>query len=233
MNNKVKTVALCLVTWNEIEGCKNDVPQIDKSKFDYVFCIDGGSTDGTVEYLEKMGIPVIKQTQKGINQAYIDAVNFCKCDAVVYFHPKGSVPVEDIYKFRPYFEAGYEVVVASRMMKGAVNEEDSHLFRPRKWFVLGLGLLAKILFKREGNTIWDTLHGFKGVTTKAFKAMSISNYDPSIDIEIVCRSYKLHLKRIEFPTREGPRLAGETHFKAFSAGSRMLKYIFWEIGRKV
>lgn len=225
------TVALCLITWNELEGCKHDVPLIDRSKFDEIYCIDGGSTDGTVEYLTSQGITVYKQTAKGLNQACKDGCNYCKSDAFVFFHPKGTIPVEDTYKFREYYEKGYDFVVGSRMMKGAHNEEDSKLLKPRKWFVLFLGLIAKILFKREGNTVWDTLHGFRGMTVEAFKKCDISDMSPSIDIEMVCRSYKLKLSRIEFPTTEMPRLAGESHFKAWATGKKLLKYIAWEIKR--
>lgn len=225
------TVALCLITWNEIEGCKHDVPLIDRSQFDEIYCIDGGSTDGTVEYLEGQGIKVYKQTAKGLNQACKDGCNFCSSDAFVFYHPKGTIPVEDTYKFRAYYEQGYDFVVGSRMMKGARNEEDSKLLKPRKWFVLALGLAAKILFKKEGNTVWDTLHGFRGMTVEAFKRCNISDMSPSIDIEMVCRSYKLKLKRIEFPTTELPRLAGESHFKAWATGKKLLKYLSWEIKR--
>lgn len=226
------TVGLCLITWNELEGCKHDIPLIDRSKFDQVYCIDGGSSDGTVEYLESQGIEVYKQTAKGLNQACIDGANFCKCDAFVFYHPKGTIPVEDTYKFRAFYEDGYEFVVGSRMMKESHNEEDDKFLKPRKWFVLSLGLAAKILFKREGNTVWDTLHGFRGMTVDAFKRCNISNMNPSIDIEMVCRSYKLKLKRIEFPTTENARIAGETHFKAFATGKKLLKYLAWEIVRK-
>ena len=226
------TVGLCLITWNELEGCKHDVPLIDRSQFDQVYCIDGGSTDGTVEYLQEQGIEVYRQTAKGLNQACKDGANFCKCDAFVFFHPKGSIPVEDTYKFRELYEQGYEFIVGSRMMKESHNEEDDKLLKPRKWFVLGLGLAAKILFKKEGNTIWDSLHGFRGMTVEAVKKCDIADMSPSVDIEMVCRSYKLKLKRIEFPTTERPRIAGETHFKAFSTGKKLLKYLFWEIGRK-
>lgn len=226
------TVGLCLITWNELEGCEHDVPLIDRSQFDQVYCIDGGSTDGTVEYLQEQGIEVYRQTAKGLNQACKDGANFCKCDAFVFFHPKGSIPVEDTYKFRELYEQGYEFIVGSRMMKESHNEEDDKLLKPRKWFVLGLGLAAKILFKKEGNTIWDSLHGFRGMTVEAFKKCDISDMSPSVDIEMVCRSYKLKLKRIEFPTTERARIAGETHFKAFSTGKKLLKYLFWEIGRK-
>ena len=190
------TVALCLITWNELEGCKHDVPLIDRTQFEEIYCIDGGSTDGTVEYLESQGIPVYRQTAKGLNQACKDGAEHCTCDAFVFFHPKGSIPVEDTYQFRKYYEEGYQFVVGSRMMKGAHNEEDDKLLKPRKWFVLGLGVLAKLLFQKEGNTIWDTLHGFRGMTVEAFKRCRISDMSPSIDIEMVCRSYKLRLKRI-------------------------------------
>ena len=225
------TVALCLITWNEIDGVKHDVPLIDRTQFDQIYCIDGGSTDGTVEYLKENGIPVYTQTAKGLNQACVDGVNHCSCDAFVFFHPKGTIPVEDAYRFRAFFEQGYKLVVGSRMMRESVNEEDGRLFRPRKWFVIGLSSLAAVLFKREGNTIWDCLHGFRGMTTEAFKSLTISDRSPSVDIEMVCRSYKLHLSRIEFPTKESARIGGETHFKAFTTGRKLLKYVIWEIGR--
>lgn len=225
------TIALCLITWNEIDGVRHDVPLIDRTQFDQIYCIDGGSTDGTVEFLEENGIPVYQQTARGLNQACIDGVSHCSCDAFVFFHPKGTIPVEDTYRFRAYFEQGYEFVVGSRMMKDSVNEEDGHLLKPRKWFVLGLSTLAKLLFQREGNNIWDCLHGFRGMTVRAFQRLSISDFNPSVDIEMVCRSYKFRISRVEFPTRESARLGGETHFKAFATGKKLLKYIIWEIGR--
>lgn len=226
------TVGLCLLTWNELSGCQHDIPMIDRTKFEQIYCIDGGSTDGTVEYLESQKIKVFRQTKRGLNQACIDGANFCECDAFVFFHPKGTIPVEDTYRFREYFENGYQLVIGSRMMKDSVNEEDGQLFKPRKWFVLGLALLAKTLFKREGNTVWDVLHGFRGMTVQAFNALNISNFDPSIDIEMVSRSYKFRLKRVEFPTKEKPRISGETHFKAFATGKKLLQYMWWEIRRK-
>ena len=225
------TVALCLITWNELEGCKHDIPLIDRTKFEQIYCIDGGSTDGTVEYLTNQGITVYKQSAKGLNQACKDGAEKCTCDAFVFYHPKGSIPVEDTYKFRELFEQGYDLVVGSRMMKESVNEEDGKLLKPRKWFVLALGMLGSILFRREGYRVRDVLHGFRGMTKESFMKLDISDMSPSIDIEMVCRSYKLGLKRIEFPTKEKARVAGTTHFKAIPTGKKLLKYIFWEIKR--
>jgi glycosyltransferase involved in cell wall biosynthesis len=226
------TVALCLLTWNEIDGVKHDVPLIDRKKFDQIYCIDGGSTDGTREYLVDENITVYQQTGKGINQACLDAADQCRCDAFVFFHPKGTIPIDDIYLFRDFFESGYEFVVASRMMKGGRNEEDSKLIKPRKWFVLGLAILSAVLFKREGEIIWDILHGFRGMRMDCFKRLNISNFDRSMDVEMVSRAYKHRIKRIEFPTCETSRIGGETHFKALSTGWQLLKYVWWELRRR-
>ncbi len=226
------TVGLCLLTWNEIEGCRHDVPLIDKRMFDQVYCIDGGSTDGTCEYLAGQGIEVYQQSHKGYNCACKDAARRCRCDAFVIFHPKGSIRVEETYKFRAFFERGYELIIASRMGKGAHNEEDDCLFRPRKWFVLGLGFWAKVLYKKEGNTIRDVLHGFRGMTVTAYQKMSVSNFPMSFDIETCCRAYKRKIRRIEFPIWEEARIAGATHFKAIPSGVNFIRYMIWEAARK-
>lgn len=39
----------------------------------------------------------------------------------MFYHPKGTILVEDTYKFRENFEQGYGLVVGSRMMKKMGN----------------------------------------------------------------------------------------------------------------
>ncbi|MCK4765995.1 MAG: glycosyltransferase [Candidatus Aminicenantes bacterium] len=225
-------ITLCILTFNEVEGCKHDVPQIERDKFEEIYAVDAGSKDGTIEFLEKENIPVHIQPKKGLNAACVYAFEKCTTDALIFFHPKGSVPVSDTLKFRRYFEEGNGLVVAGRMIKGAVNEEDSKFFKPRKWFVKGLAVIAALFFKREGNMVWDVLQGFRGASVEAFKKIDPVDYGLSIDIEMVIRSYKKRIKRIEFPTQESPRLAGQTHFKALPTGIKLLKYLMKEIFRK-
>ena len=162
-------IALCLITWNELDGCKHDVPLIKKNAFNEVFAIDGGSKDGTIEYLRKNKIPVHIQSKKGLNAAHILGVEKCKSDAIIFFHPKGTVPVSDTLKFHKFFEKGYQFIVASRMMKGGKNEDDDSFIKLRKWLVLSLGGLLSLLWRKKGNVIWDVLHGFRGMTLETFK----------------------------------------------------------------
>ncbi len=224
-------ISLCLMVWNELEGCKIDIPQLPREAFEEVYAIDGGSTDGTTEYLESQGIPVYRQPKKGLNAAYIHAVDTSTCEAVVVFFPKGTIPTSSLLNFRPQLEAGCDLVIASRNIKGARNEEDNGLIKPRKWAVLGLASLAALVWQRQGYFIRDVLHGYKGFTVSAFKKIALVDHGLSVDIEMVVRAYRLRLKRAEFPITETPRQFGETHFKVLPTGIKLLKYLWWEFKR--
>jgi len=225
-------VSLCLLVWNELEGCKIDVPRLPRQAFDEIYAVDGGSTDGTVDYLESQDIPVYRQPKKGLNAAYVHANRMSRCDAVVVFFPKGTIPVDDLLKFLPLFDSGCQLVVASRQIAGSVNEEDEHLWRPRKWGVACLALVASFLWRREGYRVRDVLHGFKGWTRSAFDRMNILETGLSVDLEMVVRSYKLRVKRVEFPTTEKPRAYGNSHFKIWPTGKKLAAYLSFELTRK-
>src|SRR5665647_1733880 len=148
-------ISLCLIVWNGLRGCQTDVPKLPRDEFEEIFAVDGGSTDGTVEYLESQGIPVYRQPKRGLNAAYVHANDMAGGDAVVVFFAKGTLPTDDLRRFRPLFEHGNELVIASRQVAGSVNEEDRHFWRPRKWAVLGLAAAASLIWRREGAWVRD------------------------------------------------------------------------------
>jgi glycosyltransferase involved in cell wall biosynthesis len=224
-------LTLCLLTWNEITGCQKDVPQLELGRFEEVYAIDGGSTDGTVEYLQSQGVPVYRQEKPGYNNAYLSAFRRCGTDAVIMFHPKGTVDPKVTLEFRRYLEDGYDLVIASRIIPDGMNEEDIRILKPRKWFVMAVAVTARVLWKREGNMIWDVVHGCRAMRKDSFFAIEPLEDRISIDSEMVVRSYRKRLKRIEFAVREKPRSYGETHFKALPAGRRHLQYLLDELRR--
>jgi glycosyltransferase involved in cell wall biosynthesis len=224
-------ISLCLLVWNEVEGCKLDVPCLPMHAFDEVYAVDGGSTDGTVEYLESLGIPVYRQPKKGLNAAYVHAVDKSRCEAVVVMFPKGTISTSSLLFFRPFLEGGNALVIASRNIKGAHNEEDGRLIKPRKWGVLCLATLAALLWRREGYFVRDVLHGYKGFSIEAFRKMNPSDVGLSIDIEMVVRAYRLRLPRCEFPVTETTRPHGNTHFMLFPTAMKLGRYLWQEIRR--
>ncbi|MEI8283820.1 MAG: glycosyltransferase [bacterium] len=222
-------IGLCLLVKNELNGCLVDIPNLPLDEFDEVFAVDAGSQDGTQEFLLSQGITVYQQPQKGLNAAYHHAVNCSECDAIVVFFPKGTLSVESLKKFRSLLEDGNKLVVASRQIRGSINEEDASLWRPRKWMVWWLSLFAALLWKKEGYWVRDVLHGYKGFYCEAFRKMDISKEGLSVDVEMVINSYKLQLRRCEFPVEEIPRLHGKSNFPFWKTGKQLFKYIVKEL----
>jgi glycosyltransferase involved in cell wall biosynthesis len=225
-------ISLCLMVWNELEGCRIDIPLLPRDAFQEIYAVDGGSTDGTVEYLESQGIPVHRQPKRGLNAAYIHAAEMSRCDAVAVFFPKATVDPETLRQFRPLLEAGNELVVASRNCPGGRNEEDENFWRPRKLGVQALSMGAALLWRREGPRVRDVLHGYKAFTVAAFRRMDPLDHGLSIDIEMVIRSYRMKIKRVEFPVREVARSYGDTRFKIWPTAKLLLRYLWSEVKRR-
>jgi glycosyltransferase involved in cell wall biosynthesis len=222
-------ISLCLLVWNEMEGCKLDVPNLPRDTFDEVFAIDGGSSDGTVEFLQSHGIPVHRQMERGLNAAYWCGIEVSRADAIVFFFPKGTLPSADLRQFRSFLENGCDLVIASRNIAGANNEEDVRFFRPRKWLANVLSVIVALIWKREGWRVRDVLHGVRAMTIHGFRAMAPSRTGLSIDLETVVASYRLRLQRAEFPTTEIPRPFGQTHFRILPTGLKLLRCLLWEL----
>jgi glycosyltransferase involved in cell wall biosynthesis len=225
------TLSLCLLTWNELAGCQRDVPRLPLDQFDAVFALDNGSPDGTVEYLQAQGIRVHVQDAPTYNGAYLSAFRHCATDALVLYHPKGTIDPPAVLQFRPLFEQGADLVIASRIGSGARNEQDDQWLKHRKWFVMALGLVTSLLWRREGLLIWDVLHGFRGMRKDAFERMALLPRGVSIDLEMVARAYKQRLRTATFPVAEQARPHGATHFKAWPTGKRLLRYLWFEMRR--
>ena len=125
-------------------------------------------------------------------------------------------------------EKGADMAIASRMMKGAYNEEDEHCFRPRKWVNLAFTLIANLLWNR-GPYITDTINGYRGGRREAFRRMSPDAAGFVIEYQLSMRAVKLGLRVAEIPTRENPRLGGESTAKSFPTGLVFLRQLAKEI----
>lgn len=227
------TKSLVLIVWNEIDGCKADVPLLPRDIFREIYAIDGGSTDGTVQYLESLGIKVYAQRKRSLNAAYADAVCRSTCEAVVVFFPKGTIDPVIVGELARKIDVGFDLVVASRNLPGAHNEEDEQFFRPRKWGVEVLSHTASILWRREGWRIRDVLHGVKGFTVDAYRRMQVSDHGVSIDLEMTVRAYRLKIARTEFAVAEQARIHGTTRFKIWPTGKHLANFLWQELFRRL
>mgnify|MGYP001591738675 FL=1 len=219
---------LVLLSFNEIEAAPKVFESIPLSAAQEVFAVDGGSKDGTIEFLKSKGVRVLVQTERGRGVAFRLGVSEAKGDCVVFFSLDGNEDPSDIPRLFAQLEKGADMAIASRMMKGAYNEEDEHWFRPRKWVNLAFTLIANLLFNR-GPYVTDTINGYRGVRREAFRRMSPDAAGFVIEYQLSMRAMKLGLAVAEIPTRENPRLGGESTAKSFPTGLVFLRQLAKEI----
>ncbi len=129
-----------------------------------------------------------------------------------------SLPIEDLPKMLAGFDAGADVVIASRTIPGAVEEGDAPA---------GRGLMSRIfnlvvrLVLLPGIT--DTQCGFKGFTAAASKKIfTVAENDRfGFDVEALYLARAFKLRVAEFPVR--CRYHGGSSVNRLGDGWQMLK----------
>lgn len=226
-------ITLCVLTRNERPCIEIVMPQVpapgSDSGFDQIVVIDGGSTDGTVEYFQDRGIRVLGQSKKGRGHAFQIAFEEVQTDAFIFFSPDGNEDAKDLPRFRPLLEAGADIVIASRMMKGARNEEDDQFLKLRKWANNVFNIGANVAFRKSGKFITDSINGYRAITREAALKLALDAADYTIEYQMTMRSFKKGLSIAEFPTIEHPRVAGDTQAQSIPTGIRFIKAFLREL----
>lgn len=227
-------ITLVILTLNERECLEKIFPQIpspgQSAGFDQIVAVDGGSTDGTLEFFNERHIPVIAQSQRGRGQAFHEAFRALpNSDALIFFSPDGNEDPNDLKRFKPLLASGSDLIIASRMMKASFNEEDIHFFKPRKWVNNAFNFIANLFFRQKGPYITDSINGYRALTKAAYLQLNLDAQDYTIEYQMTIRSLYKGLRIAEFPTIEGQRVAGETGAPSLPTGIRFIKRLLKEI----
>lgn len=221
-------LSLVILTFNEIVGLKALFDKIPVLQVDELFAVDGGSTDGTVEFLRAKGVTVYPQQIKGRGEAFRVAFRKAQGDALLFFSPDGNEDPADVPKFRKYLTEGYDMVVGTRMIAGAHNEEDELFLKWRKWANNGFNLMANITWNR-GPRVTDTINGFRALTKDAWRKLALDGPGYTIEYQSSIRAFKLGLRIAEFPTYESSRIDERVGSPSIKTGLAFLKLYFSEI----
>ncbi|MBI4061189.1 MAG: glycosyltransferase family 2 protein [Elusimicrobia bacterium] len=220
---------LVLLTFNEAEALPKIFDRLPLSAADDVLAVDGGSTDGTVEFLRRKGLRVEAQPRRGRGVAFRLALELTDAETICYYSPDGNEDPDDIPRIFEKLEAGgLDLVVASRMMKGAYNEEDVHWWRPRKWVNQLFTLAANLLWNR-GPYVEDTINGFRAVRADSLRRCACDADGFPIEYQMSIRMMKLGFSIGEIPTHEYPRLGGQSTAHSWPTGVVFVKTLLREL----
>jgi len=228
-------VSILALTLNEIDGVRVIMHQIDRSWVDQIIVVDGGSTDGTVEWAREHGFEVYVQKKKGIRHAYLEVLPLVKGDVILSISPDGNCPIAAIPEILAKMREGYDLVIGSRYCGGSKSEDDD--------IVTGFG---NWLFTRTINYLHGGSYSDAMVIYRAFKTSLI--YDLDLDREesyrlperlfgtvisweplMAVRAAKAKMRICEVGVGEPPRIGGHRKLQIFRWGAAYYFQFWYEL----
>ncbi len=220
------SVTLLAPTLNEIEAVKVIFPKIRKEWVDEILVIDGGSTDGTVEFCQKLGCTVYSQTGRGYGAGMKEGALKAKGDLIIEFPADGNSPPEKIPELIAKLKQGYNFVIASRYLGGAKSYDDDFLTSIGNW---AFTRLVNLLF---GAGYTDALIGFRGYRKAVFPELNMDAKGLSWSVQMPIKFAKRKLKTAEIPADEPARIGGVRKMKPLKTGWEILMVIAKEFFNK-
>lgn len=175
-----------------------------KQNYGYeILVVNDGSKDKTAEVVketmrEMRNVKLLDNTEnhgKGyvVRQGMLQA----KGEYRVFMDADNATSLDHVEKMWPEFQKGYEVVIGSRDVRGAV------IAVPQAWWRRRLGDVFNLIVQVLGGLfgIWDTQCGFKGFSARAaqdlFSKATIDRF--AFDVEVLLLAKKLGYKIKEIP----------------------------------
>lgn len=230
---------------NEIRGLKEIAHKIKPEWYNRIIILDGGSTDGTLEFAKEKNYEVIVQKRRGIRMAYIECYDHIKEDIIITFSPDGNSLVETIPMLAEKIKEGYDMVIASRYKDEAKSYDDTLITGAANFvFSLIISLFgyrytdAMVMLRAYRRDVPDKLK--LNMVRSPFYEKYIGRYvswEPLMSI----RAAKTKLRVVEIPSDEPKRIDEDnkgyvlptTRINHFKSGFACLfqiveELIFWK-----
>ncbi|HEY5999171.1 MAG TPA: glycosyltransferase family 2 protein [bacterium] len=217
-------ITLLVCTLNEIEGMRIIMPRIDPRWVDEILVVDGGSTDGTVEWARENGYRVHVQRRPGLRNAYCEALELISGEVFIPFSPDGNSLPEVIPVLAAKIREGWAHVIATRYGFGAKSEDDDLATGFGNWLFPALVNLA------FGTGFTDVLGMYRAIRVDVFRALRL-HLDATYRLEdaitrctmgceplLSMRLAKYRLPCSEVPGDEPRRIGGVRKLKVFRWG---------------
>jgi len=217
---------LAVLVLNEVEAIQKVLPEIHREWVDEIIVVDGGSTDGTIEYCESRGHRVLRQKRRGYGNGMLELIDVAKGDIIIEFMGDGNCKVETIPLLVEKIREGYDLVIASRYMPGATSHDDTAMTRLGNW---GFTRLINVLF---GGSFKDAMMGYRAYRKDAFRQLEMDSPGLCFPTQGSIQFTRFGFRVCEIPSDEPRRLGGERKAKNIRTGLELCAMIANEVYRE-
>jgi glycosyltransferase involved in cell wall biosynthesis len=212
-------------TLNEIVGMKAIMPLIHRDWVNQILILDGGSTDGTIEYARDNGYEVHVQKEPGIRQGYMEVLAKIRSEVLVTFSPDGNSIAELLPSLIAKIDEGYDMVIASRYKPPAKSQDDDWVTAFGNW------LFTRTVNVLHGGRYTDAMVIYRAYRTRLITELELDqdrwyttperlfgcriSWEPLLSARAALRG----LKVAEIPGDEPPRLGGERKLRVLRWGA--------------
>lgn len=161
------TATLVVPVLNELQGLQAVMPKLPA--LDQILVVDGGSTDGSVEWCLSQGMEVHCQRRPGLRAGLIEAWPKVRGDMMVTFSPDGNSDPARVAPLLDFMREHLEVdmCIVSRYLAWAQSEDDTPLTR------LGNRCFTGLINRLFGGRYTDALVIFRAYRTDLPKRLGI------------------------------------------------------------
>ena len=229
--NKQKTTLLVL-TLNEIEAIQVIMPRVKQEWLDQIIFVDGGSTDGTVEWAREQGYEVWVQKAPGFRNAPLEVWPQIRGDIVITFSPDGNSIPEVIPSLVKKIEEGHDLVIASRYLGEARSADDDLVTGFGNWL---FRVLTNLFLRPPGSPrITDIMVMYRAFQKNLPSWLGLDQHKPYEGLEhffkthvdwtplMSMRALKYGIRWTEIPADEPPRIGGERKLQVWKWGTIFL-----------
>ncbi|MBI2265955.1 MAG: glycosyltransferase family 2 protein [Armatimonadetes bacterium] len=217
-------VSIIVFEINEIDGMRAMMPQIKREWYDELLIVDGGSTDGTIEYAREHGYDLFVQKAKGVGAALNEAVRKAHGDIVVIYAPDGSFLPDRIPMMVQKIKEGCDIVNVTRYGYGARSYDDTLATSFGNWtFTTMANLFFGNLFK-----FTDFLYTYLGFRRNLVEDLALDTTLMTWGQILLLRGIKRGLKVVEIPGDEHRRVGGAVKVPKLRAAYQLFTTILRE-----
>ncbi len=197
-----------------------------------VIFVDGHSTDGTCEEIDRVAkaypdqvIRTLHQTGKGKGDAVRQGFSAATGDVLMILDADLTVPPEDLPRFHEAIASGKAEFVNGCRLIYPMEDEAMRVLN-----LLGNKFFAWAFSWLLGQPLKDTLCGTKVLRRTDYDALVASrayfgDFDPFGDFDLLFGASKLNLRILEVPVRYRARRYGETKIRRFHHGWLLLRMV--------